>query len=391
MLYLNHFSLVTALGTGTTANRQGLHNEQSGLQPCTFSGCDLDTWTGSVSTVNEAVLPNHLQAFDCRNNRLLELTIQQDNFAAAAAEAIARYGSDRVGVFIGTSTSGIQQTEMAYANIDDELNQLPEWFEYRHTHNNFSGPLFVRERLGARGPSASISTACSSSAKVFASASRAIRAGLCDAAIVGGADSLCLTTLYGFNSLQLVSASPCKPADINRDGLSIGEAAGLAVISADQPAEIAVLGYGESGDAHHMSSPEPDGAGAYLAMQRALQQANITAEEVGYINLHGTATPANDRAEDRAICKLFGKQTACSSTKGWTGHTLGAAGIVETIFTAMSLQDNWLPRSLNTEELDPEIHGRILLHSKTQNIDYALSNSFGFGGNNCSLLLGRGR
>jgi 3-oxoacyl-[acyl-carrier-protein] synthase-1 len=224
---------------------------------------------------------------------------------------------------------------------------------------------------------------------VFASAYRAIHSGLCDAAVVGGVDSLCLTTLYGFNSLQLVSQDICRPSDINRSGLSIGEAAGFALLERPQNAGyLALLGYGESSDAYHMSSPHPDGDGAVLAMQHALNIAGLEPGDIDYINLHGTATPANDLSEAIAINRLFGHSIPCSSTKGWTGHTLGAAGILEAVFSLLCLQHGFMPKSLNTQQVDPDIKINILTENNSQSVHKVLSNSFGFGGSNCSLIFG---
>jgi 3-oxoacyl-[acyl-carrier-protein] synthase-1 len=235
-----------------------------------------------------------------------------------------------------------------------------------------------------------ISTACSSSAKVYAAAARAIRAGLCDAAVVGGADSLCLTTVYGFNSLQLVSADICRPADVQRSGISIGEAAGFAILdprAADAP--FALLGYGETADAHHMSTPDPQGRGAAEAMRRALAGAGLDAQAVDYINLHGTGTVANDLSEDQGVRAVFGEATPCSSTKGWTGHTLGAAGMVEAAIALLCIGHGLIPQSLNTRERDPQLHGNIVAATRMARVERVISNSFGFGGSNCSLLLGR--
>ncbi|MGH8441289.1 MAG: beta-ketoacyl synthase N-terminal-like domain-containing protein, partial [Nevskiaceae bacterium] len=231
--------------------------------------------------------------------------------------------------------------------------------------------------------------ACSSSAKVFASASRAMRAGLCDAAVVGGVDSLCLTTLYGFNALQLVSADICRPADAQRNGISIGEAAGFAILEPGAADGVALLGYGESSDAHHMSAPHPQGEGAAAAMRGALRSAGLQPQQVDYINLHGTATPANDAAEDQAVHAVFGDAVPCSSTKGWTGHTLGAAAITEAVIALLCVEHGLMPRSLNTRQRDPALRSGILLQQRQARVDRVLSNSFGFGGSNCSLLLGR--
>ncbi|MGB1580123.1 MAG: beta-ketoacyl-[acyl-carrier-protein] synthase family protein [Nevskiales bacterium] len=390
-LKLSNFTLTSALGRGVEAQWQALQAEQSGLRACDFDDCDLPAWIGRVDAVEQQPINGSLAAHDGRNNRLAAIGLEQDGFAASVAAAAQRYGSERIGVFIGTSTSGIYQTELAYRNRDPETGRLPENFIYQHSQNCYSVGDYVRSHLQLRGPALVISTACSSSAKVFASASRYIDSGLIDAAVVGGVDSLCLTTLYGFSSLQLVSPDPCRPADVQRNGISIGEAAGFALLEKAAPgdSEIAVLGYGESSDAYHMSSPDPDGRGAAMAMSSALQRAGLSAADVDYINLHGTATPANDLSEGRAVAQIFGEHTACSSTKGWTGHALGAAGIAEVVFCALAIEHGFMPRSLNTVDLDPEIPNQILLESQARTVRAALTNSFGFGGSNCSLVLGR--
>jgi len=237
-----------------------------------------------------------------------------------------------------------------------------------------------------------ISTACSSSAKVFATASRLLQSGLCDAAIVGGVDSLCLTTLYGFSALQLLSASPCRPCDEDRDGLSLGEAAGFVLLESSERVgrrgSVALLGYGESTDGYHMSHPHPEGAGAIRAIKDSLARAGLRPEEIEYVNLHGTATRANDSVEDKAVYSIFGARPACSSTKGWTGHTLGAAGITEAVISALCLTHGLIPGTLNCERLDPSLKSRILRDHQVGSLTRVLSNIFGFGGNNCSLVLG---
>jgi 3-oxoacyl-[acyl-carrier-protein] synthase-1 len=207
--------------------------------------------------------------------------------------------------------------------------------------------------------------------------------------VVGGVDSLCLTTLYGFNSLQLLSADICRPADSARLGISIGEAGGFALLDPSADSAFALLGYGETSDAYHMSAPEPNGRGAIESMRLALERADIAPLQIDYINLHGTGTIANDIAESRAVCAVFGTATPCSSTKGWTGHTLGAAGMVEAAISLLSIEHGLMPRSLNTRILDPAIEAGILLDTRIAPVQRVLSNSFGFGGSNCSLLFGR--
>jgi len=384
-LHITNYTYTTCLGAGRQANWDALRTGVSGLKPCDFFRItDLTTWIGEVAGL-DLTLPPPLQDFDCRNNRLAWLALQQDDFFNAATTAIARYGAARVGVFIGTSTSGIHQTELAYFENQDPL---PDWYRYRTTHNVSSAAAFVQQALGASGPMMAISTACSSSAKVFAAAQRAINAGVCDAAIVGGVDSLCLTTLYGFHSLQLVSPEKCKPFDRQRSGISIGEAGGFALLEKGDNAGLYLLGYGESGDAYHMSSPHPDGEGAQLAMAAALRKAGLATGDIDYINLHGTGTQANDNAEAKAVQKLFGPTTPASSTKGWTGHTLGAAGIVEACIGLEAITHHYLPQNLHLQEPDENMSIALLNTPRTQPVTRVLSNSFGFGGSNCSLILG---
>ncbi|MBL8258872.1 MAG: beta-ketoacyl-[acyl-carrier-protein] synthase family protein [Candidatus Competibacteraceae bacterium] len=390
-LALTARTVTNALGRGLDASLSALRCGESGLRPCDFEDAALATWIGRVAGLEDEPLRGDFAAFDCRNNRLARLALEQDDFAAAAAAAAARYGPDRIGVFVGTSTSGIGATEQAYRQRDPATGALPENFDYQHTHNVFSAADFIRSWLGLSGVALALSTACSSSAKAFASAWRQMSAGFCDAAVVGGVDSLCLTTLYGFNALGLASPRPCRPWDIERDGLNVGEAAGFALLEWAEPEDWRVLlrGYGESSDAHHMTAAHPEGAGAALAMEQALARADARPEQVDYINLHGTATPLNDAAEDRAVLRVFGPDTPCSSTKGWTGHTLGAAGITEAIFVSLCLERGLIPATLNTRQRDPELGAGVVLDNRERPLALALSNSFGFGGTNCSLLFGR--
>ncbi|WP_028993864.1 beta-ketoacyl-[acyl-carrier-protein] synthase family protein [Azonexus hydrophilus] len=390
-LLLSSFTATTALGCGLAATRAALANGSSGLQPCRFESVDLPTWIGEVPGVDAQVLPPALAAYDCRNNRLTQMGLEADGFADQVRAAVARYGPARVGVFLGTSTAGILQTELAYRRRDPDSGALPDDFIYRTTHNSFSLAEFTRDYFGLSGMAMAISTACSSSAKVFAAAARQLALGSIDAAVVGGVDSLCLTTLYGFASLQLTSTQACRPYDAGRDGISIGEAAAFALLERAEQAQrgdILLLGTGESSDAYHMSSPHPEGLGARLAMEAALRSAGLSGDEIDYINLHGTATPANDAAEGKAVAALFGRRVPGSSTKGATGHTLGAAGAVESVICALAIGDNLLPGSPGTENLDPAIAIDYLLQARPGKVRHALSNSFGFGGSNCSLIFG---
>lgn len=389
-LRITSFTAVNALGSGTNAIRQRLQSGVGGLRPCDFDGADIRTWIGRVDGLEIAPVGGSLAAYDCRNNRLAQLGLQQDGFESAVARARARYGAGRLGVFLGTSTSGMLETERAYRIHGGAA--LGENYSYLHTQDIFSVAGFTRAYLGLEGPAVGLSTACSSSAKAFASAHRYINAGLCDAAVVGGVDSLCLTTLYGFHSLELTANAPCCPWDMERSGLNIGEAAGFALLEpAPQEGDqgLALLGYGESSDAYHMSSAHPEGAGAEIAMQEALTRAGIRPESVDYINLHGTATVSNDAAEDLAVVRVFDTRTPCSSTKGFTGHTLGAAGITEAVIACLCIAYGFMPANHNLRQQDPALKANILTEYRLQTVNRVLSNSFGFGGSNCSLLFGR--
>ncbi len=378
------------LGLGLPATWDALHEGRSGLRPNDFMDAALKTWIGRIVGLEEQPIVGELADWDCRNNRLALLGLRQDEFEESVEEARSFYGPARIGVLIGTTTSGILETELAYRHRDAD-GALPDTLRYRHQQNLFSVSEFVRRRLRLTGPAASLSTACSSSAKVFASASRLIRSGLCDAVVAGGVDSLCLMTLYGFSSLGLLSDRPCRPCDAERNGLSIGEAAGFMLLERPgrRKVDLALLGYGESSDAYHMSTPQPEGKGAVVAMEQALSRANLKPVDIEYVNLHGTGTAANDRAEDQAICMVLGGRVPCSSTKGGTGHTLGAAGITEAVLCTLCLRHDFVPGTLHTETVDPSLVSRIMVKSVYQPLRRVMSNSFGFGGNNCSLIFGK--
>ncbi|MGH8635170.1 MAG: beta-ketoacyl-[acyl-carrier-protein] synthase family protein [Burkholderiales bacterium] len=391
-LAISDYSVVNCLGVGSRAVADALRERRSGLTPCDFETVALDTYIGRVPELEEIRVRPDLGAYDCRNNRLAQLGLELDGFAGAVAGARDRHGAARIGVFVGTSTSGILETELAYRRRDPATGALPRDYRYTQTHNTFSLADFVRRYLGLRGPAFAVSSACSSTAKVFGNVARMIAAGVCDAAVVGGVDTLCLTTLYGFHSLELTSRGPCRPYDAERDGLSIGEGAGFALVEqADARPEagaVLLLGIGESCDAFHMSTPHPDGLGARFAMQRALDSARLAPADIDYVNLHGTATRTNDAAEDRSVWELFGDGTPCSSTKGATGHLLGAAGITEIIISILAIEQGLMPGSAHTRRVDPAMRSNYLIEPRKARVGRVLSNSFGFGGSNCSVVLG---
>jgi 3-oxoacyl-[acyl-carrier-protein] synthase-1 len=390
-LVLTHFTATSAIGRGLRETLDSLQTQRTGLAPCRFETVQLETYIGEVRGVDEEQIT--LPGFNCRNNRLAQLGLQQDGFAAALEDMARRWGRHRVGIFLGTSTAGILETELAYRQRDPVTGALPADFPYRGSHNSFSVADFVRQSFHLQGPAVVVSSACSSSAKVFGSARRMMAAGLIDAALVGGVDSLCLTTLYGFHSLQLVSPQRCRPFDPARDGISIGEAAAFALLERApdslDPNAVLFLGIGESSDAYHMSSPHPEGKGAQAAMLQALSTAGLRPADIDYINVHGTGTPSNDDAEAHAVAAVLGGDVPCSSTKGATGHALGAAGALEAVICALALQHGVMPAGLNTTTVDSSLGVRYLLENRRQQIARVMSNSFGFGGSNCSLIFGR--
>lgn len=384
---IESYTAASALGVGKAAMLAAVAAHRSGLRPNDVGLEPLDTWVGRVEGL-EQPLPAAFGHWDCRNHRLAWLGLNADNFRDAVASARGRHGAERVAVIVGTSTSSIDATEQAYRSLDAEGAFAPA---SRSTalHTPHSLGRFVQEALGLSGPCVTLSTACSSSAKAFAAAERMLRLGLVDAAVVGGADTLCGSVLFGFNALQLVSKQACRPFDAERDGINLGEAAGFALLSRG-PGPLQLLGHGESSDAHHMSTPRPDGLGAEIALADALARASVDAAEVDLVNLHGTASQKNDEVEAALIARCFGARTHASSTKGFTGHTLGTAGVLEAAFCLLAMETGWMPGTVNSTRLDPVCGPQLRLRPAQGEVRVALSNSFGFGGTNCVLVFGRG-
>jgi 3-oxoacyl-[acyl-carrier-protein] synthase-1 len=294
MLGIHASTIVHAAGHGGAALWDAVGQGRSGLRLNDLDWCSLRGWIGPVDGVDGLRLPEPLAAWDCRNHRLAWLALRDERFRTAVERAVGRHGASRVGLLLGTSTSGIRDSEVAYAQRRAS-GRWPEGFDLRRSHAVDALCRFTALALALEGPMVAISTACSSSAKAFLTAQRWIDAGLIDAAVVGGADSLCLSTLHGFDALQLLSDEPCRPFDAARKGISIGEAAGFVLLDRE-PAPLAYLGGGESSDGWHMSTPHPEGLGAQAAMSAALAAAGLDASAIGYVNAHGTATPANDRS-----------------------------------------------------------------------------------------------
>ncbi|MEY4684996.1 MAG: hypothetical protein RLZ25_1455 [Pseudomonadota bacterium] len=390
-LSVQAMTLTNAFGTGVASTLAGLKAGSSALTPGNFPGLEFETWIGRIDGIDGHRLPPRLSDFEARNHRIIDLALDQDGFRFKVSTLIQRFGAHRIGLILGTSTSGILETEKAYRHRDPLDGNLPDDFRYRERQNTSAPAAFVKALLGVSGPAWVLSTACSSSSKVFASAARLLQANWCDAVIVGGSDSLCLTTLYGFKALDLVAKNPSRPMDQAREGISIGEGAGFMILTRDpDPAEgVSLIGYGESSDAYHMSSPHPEGIGASRAIENGLQRASLTAEQIDFTLLHGTGTRANDLSEDRAITRSLGAHTPCASIKGAIGHTLGAAGIMNAVTACLSLREGFLPGTAHLVTQDPEIHSTVLKRPLFKSGRHILTNAFGFGGSNAVLLFGR--
>lgn len=392
--YLNALGVICALGRDKQEIARNLFaGDCSGMRP--ESGWVAERELPVAAVHGElAPIPPELADQSSRNNQLLleaALQIRED-----IDQAIQTYGRDRIGVVLGTSTSGIDEASRGLAHFLREQH-FPAQYDYGQ--QELGAPAnFLADWLQLSGPAYVISTACTSSARALMSAQRLLDLGLCDAVLCGGVDSLCKLTLNGFSALEAVSDERCNPFSANRNGINIGEAAVLFVMSkqrGDGPA-IALLGAGASSDAHHISAPEPSGRGALQAMHKALRRADLQAAQINYLNLHGTATQHNDAMESLAVATLFPGGVACSSTKPMTGHTLGAAGALEAAFCWLSLSaDNpqhALPPHVWDGQADPELPPLkwVTASERLSSIAprYLMSNSFAFGGNNVSLIIG---
>ncbi len=382
-LRVTAYSVLSALGATREQNLQALAAGRTGLGPPPFE-LPFSTAVGAVAT-ELPELPAGLAPWSTRLARMTaQLVAQLDE---PLRRARARWRPERIAVLLGTSTAGADSTERAYQTFVAE-GAFPDRYDFLRQHT-FGAALHVVSALtGATGPAWMVSTACTSSAKPFASAMRLMQAGLIDAAIVGGVDTLCQMTLHGFEALQALDRGACRPFHKDRLGISIGEGGALALIERTGDARVLIEGVGESSDAYHVSAPHPEGRGALAAMQLALQQAGRRPEDVDHVNAHGTGTRLNDSAEAKAIGSVFENQIPVVSTKGYTGHTLGAAGAIEFVFAASAIEEGWIPPSLGAEPIDPEIRLQVPTSVVRGTFRRVLSNSFAFGGNNVSVLVG---
>lgn len=386
-----HWTVTTAAGTGRDAFARALAANASALRHDDFSRAGLDTWIGRVEAVEALQLPAALQALDARVTRLAWLALQADGFAEAVRRAAARVGSQRVGVVLGTSTSSIAESEAAYRRHAETGGFSPQ--DLRPDLHHLHAPAaFVQQALGLDGLSLTVSTACASSAKAFAVARGWLQAGLAEAVVVGGVDSLCESTLHGFGALQLLAPNPCRPFGADRQGISIGEAAGFALLERDEGLGPRLLGIGESSDAHHMSAPHPEGRGARTAMHAALEDSGLAPDAIDFVHLHGTGTRLNDATEAAAVAGLLPHAPHAASTKGCTGHTLGAAGILGAAACWLALEQGLRAGTANAAAVDPALPLALALRCAPAFAPtrHALANAFGFGGSNVSLVFGHG-
>jgi 3-oxoacyl-[acyl-carrier-protein] synthase-1 len=381
-LRVTGYAVLSALGASRSQHLEALAAGRTGLAPPPFE-LPFTTAVGAV-TAPLPELPADLAPWSTRLARMTaQLIAQLDEPLRRARQ---RWRPERIAVLLGTSTAGADSTERAYRTFV-QTGAFPDRYDFLRQHT-FGAALHVAAALsGARGPAWMVSTACTSSAKPFASAMRLLQAGLIDAAIVGGVDTLCQMTLHGFEALQALDRGACRPFHRDRLGISIGEGGALALVERQGDARVLVEGVGETSDAYHVSAPHPEGLGALAAMREALQQAGRRPEDVDHVNAHGTGTRLNDSAEAKAIGAVFEHQVPVVSTKGYTGHTLGAAGAIEFVFAACTIEEGWIPPSLGAAPLDPEIRLYVPTHTLRQRVRRALSNSFAFGGNNVSLLV----
>ena len=392
--YLNALGVICALGRDKQEVTRNLFaGDCSGMRSEDGWVPERSLPVGAVAGELAAIPPELIRQRSRNNQLLLEAALQ---IRPDIDRAIQTYGRDRIGIVLGTSTSGIDEASQGLAHyIRDQ--QFPADYDYQQ--QELGAPAnFLADWLQVSGPAYVISTACTSSARALMSAQRLLDLGVCDVVLCGGVDTLCKLTLNGFSALEAVSGQRCNPFSRHRNGINIGEAAVLFLMS-KQPGDgqaIALLGSGASSDAHHISAPEPSGRGARQAMRKALHRAGLQPQQISYLNLHGTATAHNDAMESHAVAAVFPEGVPCSSTKPMTGHTLGAAGALEAAFCWLSLstgnREHALPPHVWDGQADPELPALNWVTPATRLTStgprYLMSNSFAFGGNNVSLIIG---
>lgn len=380
-LPITGYAVCNALGMNSAETLDNLRAGRSGVRPCEeFDGAPC----GSVPQPLPP-LPAKFSQYDNRICRLASVAIEE--LGGSLNRALQRWSAERVAIVLGSSTAGMDVMERSFTA--DQRTGSTTFDYYMEPRNLYSGlTAFIRRRTGIRGPAYVISTSCSSGAKTFGAARRLIMADIADAVLIGGVDALCQTTVRGFRSLGILSQAPCRPFGKDRDGINVGEGAALFLLERTGEGPVRLVGVGESSDGYHMSAPDPEGRGAIGAMQSALQQAGLKASDIDHINAHATGTPINDRVESRAIGSLFADQVPVAATKGYTGHALGAAGAIEAFFSIIAIEHAYLPLSVGSDPLDPELDIRVTQRSESKPCRFVLSNSFAFGGSNISLIFG---
>jgi len=377
------YALCNALGMTTTEVVGALLEGRSGLARPNVP-LDFETFCGSMPA-ELPELPASIAAYDTRLARMSVVAF--DGVSHAVSRAVAQWGGERVALVFGTSTGGVGQSEAADAHRRSE-GELPAFYDFQKHHPFHVVADALALLAGINGPRYVISTACSSGGKALASAQRLLDQGVVDAVLTGSVDALCQTTLRGFHSLSIVSTEPCRPFCEHRDGISLGEGAALLLVERQGDGPGRLLAVGETSDAYHMSSPDPEGRGASEAMRSALEQAGLMQEQLDLIYAHGTGTKHNDAAEARAIGALFGEGVPVVSTKAYTGHLLAASGSTGAVFSLASIERQWAPASLGAAPVAAGLGVNVKLRAEERPVRAVLSNSFGFGGTNVSVLIG---
>ncbi len=390
--------LACATGVGLQTLADALRSGAQTLRPNDFTTGPLPCWIGRMAAIEASRLPPALAHWDCRATRAAWLGLQADDFITSVATARQRVGAARVGLVLGTSASTIGVSEQAYATPAAD-GGFPPALRSETLNSIHAVAAFVQEALALQGPCVTVSTACSSSAKAFAQAERWLRLDVVDAVVVAGVDALCGSVLYGFASLQLLSPETCQPFAAARRGISVGEAAGFVLLerrtdNSIDSGSLQLLGHGESNDAHHMSTPHPQGLGAEAALDAALVRAGLDAHAIDFLHLHGTGTARNDDVEAALVARRYRADVHAGATKGLSGHTMGAAGIVGALVSLLALRDGLCAGTAHTAAADPAMGTvfaqQLHLIPNVKTVHLSASHSFGFGGNNCVLVFGRG-
>ncbi|MBT3208322.1 MAG: beta-ketoacyl-[acyl-carrier-protein] synthase family protein [Bacteroidetes bacterium] len=393
-IFVTGVGIISAIGNNTEQCFESLRNKKSGLGSIEI----LQTKHKDKIKVGEVKLTNYqlLDILGLSHSQIKKYSRTSLLGIIASNEAVNNSGIDvkdeelKTGLISATTVGGMDKTEIEIA----DQKATPDFLL---THPCGDSTNKICDYIGIDAYRTTISTACSSGNNAIIHGIKLIRHGIIDRAIVGGVDALSKFTLNGFNSLMILDKEFCKPFDKNRMGLNLGEGAGFLVIESEKSlkkrrkqAICKILGYANANDAYHQTASSPEGEGAFIAMSAALKMSNLQYNEIDYINAHGTATPNNDLSEGLAIKRVFEeKLPKFSSTKAYTGHGLGAAAGIEAVFSVLSIQKGMIFPNLNFESVIPELNIRPQTELKEANVRNVLSNSFGFGGNNSSIIFSK--